>query len=319
MTTSLDIMCIGDLDVDFYIAIPAMPGFDQKIAGRHLGQKPGGMSANFAVAVARMGKGVRLVAAVGDDAPGAQVLQQLAAEGVDLTFIARRKDATTFMCVVLLSPSGEKSLIKLESEAYLPRPDDLVPAAFDGIRHVHATYGSPSVTAKAFEIAGQRGQSTSLDLEPPDILNAPQHLAEVLARTDTLFLNREACKVASEALEKALYPGLLQPHGEIIITLGASGCRRISADGVLDVPGFHVRPVDTTGAGDCFAGAYLARKLEGASPPEALEFANAAAALATLDLGAQTAMPRRQAVETFLAEAGGYRHGQANRIGYLNA
>ncbi len=301
-----DVICVGDLDVDLYIAVPFIPGFDQKIAGRNIGQKPGGMAANAAVAFARLGRNARLIAAVGDDAQGAETLARLGADGVDLSFVVQRKGVSTFMCVVLLSPSGEKSLIRLETEAYLPLPGDLVPKAFEGIRHVHSTYGSPDLTAMAFKMAVDRGMTTSLDLEPPDVQNAPERVSTILPFVNTLFLNREGAEAASAALGTSLHPGLLRPNGEIIITLGAAGCRRISAEGATDVPGFDVRPIDTTGAGDCFAGAYLTRRLEGANATDALQFANAAAALATLDFGAQTAMPRREAVEDLVAQSGRY-------------
>jgi ribokinase len=319
LTAFFDIMCIGDLDVDFYIAVPAIPGFDQKIAGRHLGQKPGGMGANAAVAMARLGRRVRLLAAVGDDSIGELALSQLTAEGVDLRFVAKRRGVKTFMCVVLLSPSGEKSLIRLESEAYLPQSDDVIAAAFDDVRHVHATYGSPDVAARALELAKERGLSTSLDLEPPDIQNAPERLSSILPLVDTLFLNKEAFARASEVIGAALHPGLLKPDGEIIVTLGAGGCRRITADGILDVPGFTILAVDTTGAGDCFAGAYLARRFEGFSPSEGLEFANAAAALAALDFGAQTAMPAPEAVEALLVKSGRRPDLQIGSMGHNNA
>jgi ribokinase len=304
LTVSIDVLCIGDLDMDLYIAVPSIPGFDQKISGRSLGQKPGGMAANAAVSFARLGRKSRLIAAVGDDAAGTETLARLSADGVDLSFVVKRLGVSTFTCVVLLSPSGEKSLIRLETEAYLPRPDDLAPAAFEGIRHVHSTYGSPDLTAKAFEMADVRGLATSLDLEPPDIRHEPQRLSRILQLVKTLFLNNEAAIAASDVLGMALHPGLLKPDGEIIITLGAGGCRRIAADGVSEVPAFKVRPIDTTGAGDCFVGAYLTRRLEGADVAEALQFANAAAALATLDFGAQTAMPLRGAVENLLATSG---------------
>jgi ribokinase len=315
LTSSSRILSIGDLDVDFYIAVPAIPGFDQKVEGRHLGQKPGGMAANFAVAAARLGRPVRLLAAVGDDTVGAKVLAQLAAEGVDLNFVSKRKGSNTFMCVILLSPSGEKSLIKLESDAYLPRITDLQSGAFQDIGHVHATYGSPDLTAKAFEMAGAKGLTTSLDLEPPDLRRAPQSLLKLLPLVDTLFLNRESYAIASNLIGSALHAGLLKPKAEIIITLGAEGCRRISDEGVVDRPGFKARPVDTTGAGDCFAAAYLARKQGGAETADALEFANAAAALATLDFGAQTAMPRFDTVTAFLRKPST----QTNITGRINA
>lgn len=305
MNTGIDVLCIGDLDVDLFISVPAIPGFDQKVSGKKLGQKPGGMSANAAVAIARLGRTSRLLAAIGDDEPAVGARAALNAEAVDLRFLAERHDTATFMCVVLLSPSGEKSLIKLETDAYLPRCSDLVPEAFDGVRHLHATYGFPELTTRAFRMAAERSITTSLDLEPPDIRRAPERLRETLALVDTLFLNAEAFDELARVLERPVETDLLRSGGEIIVTLGAAGCRRLQGAASMDIPGFPVAALDTTGAGDCFAGAYLVGKLEGFEIRDRLVFANAAAALSTLDFGAQAAMPRRQDVQGFLAASGG--------------
>lgn len=298
----IDVLCIGDLDVDLFISLPALPGFDQKVSGRSHGQKPGGMAANCAVAVARLGLRSRLIAAVGSDAAGAFAVAEIAREGVDVGHLARRAGTDTFMCVVLLSPSGEKSLIRLETEAYLPRPQDLDPRAFDGVRHMHLTFGDPALSFAALALARAGGISASLDLEPPDIARNPALLPEILPMIDTLFLNQEAHDAAAHVLGAPLSPSMLRAGAEIIVTLGKDGCRRIAADGTIAMPGFPVIPVDTTGAGDCFAAAYLAAAFMGRAPRDRLEFANAAAALAIRECGAQTAMPRRESVEKLIAE-----------------
>jgi ribokinase len=298
----IDVLCIGDLDVDMFISVPEIPGFDQKVSGRNRGQMPGGMSANCAVAVARLGLNSRLLAAVGRDASGAFAVGKIRGEGVDVDHLVYRDDADTFMCVVMLSPSGEKSLIKLETDAYLPRPGEVTADAFEGVRHLHLTYGQPELARVALSMAAERGLSTSLDLEPPDIVRNPHLLRSILPMVDTLFLNREALGKAESALGEALVPAHLRQNGEIIVTLGAGGCRRLAAGSVEEVPGFEVRTVDTTGAGDCFAGAYLAARLTGVEPVDAMTRANAAAALATLEVGSQTGMPDRAAVEAFMLE-----------------
>jgi ribokinase len=202
----------------------------------------------------------------------------------------------------LLSPSGEKSLIRLETEAYLPRPQDLNPQAFEGVRHVHITFGDPALSFAALAMARGRGVSVSLDLESPDIARNPGRLSEILPMIDTLFLNNEAYDAAAHLLGTPVSPFMLRQDGEIIVTRGKDGCRRIAADGTIDMPGFPVIPVDTTGAGDCFAAAYLVAGFIGKAPRDRLEFANSAAALATLKCGAQTAMPRRESVESFIVE-----------------
>jgi ribokinase len=298
---AIDVLCIGDLDVDMFISVPAIPGFDQKIAGENHGQMPGGMSANCAVAVARLGLASRLVAAVGSDASGSFAVEKIRADGVDVDHLIHREDTNTFMCLVLISPSGEKSLIKLETEAYLPYADELTDDAFAGVRHVHLTFGRPGLAHKALTMARAKGITTSLDLEPPDIARNPELLRSILPLIDTLFLNAEAYAMAASALGETLLPAHLHERGEILVTLGALGCRRLSGEDRLDQPGFAVDALDTTGAGDCFAGAYLAARLEGLEPQDAMILANGAAALATTGIGAQTAMPLRRNVDAFVA------------------
>lgn len=317
--SDIDVLCIGDLDVDMFISVPSIPGFDQKVGGRNHGQKPGGMAANAAVAIARFGLKSRLISAVGDDTAGAFAVAEIGREGVDLDFLSRRKGENTFMCVVLISPSGEKSLIRLETETYLPSLADLNDRAFTDVRHVHLTYGSSELSLRALKLAGAAGLSTSLDLEPPDIVRSPSSLVEALSYVDTLFVNGEALEVASRVLGETLGIARLRKGGEMIVTLGAKGCRRIAADGAIDMPGFAVAAVDTTGAGDCFAGSYIASKLSGALPPHCLQFANAAAALATLDYGAQTAMPHRSKVYEFLRRQGKALGGHRDPLGVTHA
>ncbi|PVB59522.1 carbohydrate kinase family protein [Labrenzia sp. 011] len=298
----IDVLCIGDLDVDMFVSIPAIPGFDQKIAGRGHGRMPGGMSANCAVAVARLGFRSRLVAAVGSDDSGKFAIGEIRAEGVDVEYVIHRRETETFMCIVLISPSGEKSLIKLETEAYLPHPHELDNAAFEGVRHLHTTFGNPELAHKALAMARERGVTTSLDLEPPDIARNPQLLAALLPMIDTLFLNAEAFALVAGLLGEEPRPAHLHEKGEILVTLGSAGCRRLVAGSRTEEKGFAVKSVDTTGAGDCFAGAYLVARLEGAPPEGAMRMANAAAALATTGIGAQTAMPTHDCVAAFMEE-----------------
>ena len=293
----IDILCVGDLDLDLFAAVSAIPRLDQKVSGRHLGLEPGGMAANVAVAVARLGGGSRLLAAIGDDDAGARALAAVRAEGVDVEFVARRENCKTFTCLVLLSPAGEKALIRLETDAYLPRPSDLAAAAFLGVRHVHTTFGDAELAIRALSQARARGLPTSIDVEAPDAERSPDRLGELLPLVDTLFCNR----TGRDALLARLGGGVGDLANEVVVTLGAEGSVRFAEGRRVVVPGVAVAPVDTTGAGDCFAGAYLLCRLRGAPPADALEFANAAAALSTLHHGAQAALPRRDAVERCLA------------------
>ncbi|WP_417722897.1 carbohydrate kinase family protein [Salipiger sp.] len=309
--TQADVLCIGDLDVDMFIDVPAVPGPDQKVTGRNHGLRPGGMAANAAVAIARFGLKSRLVAAIGDDSEGAFALREIERDAVDLRYLIHLPDTATFMCLVLLSPSGEKSLIRLGTPAYLPDAAQLDEQAFLEVRHLHLTYGSPVLSHHALRLARRHGLSTSLDLEAADVTGDAGALRSVLALVDTLFLN-EAAHAAAAQVMGVLDVSQLREGGEMIVTSGGDGCRRITAGGTMRRPAFSMEPVDTTGAGDCFSGSYIACRLADMSAPDSLEYASAAAALATLDRGAQAAMPRRAEVDRFLNR---HRRGSATNPG----
>lgn len=297
------VLCVGDIDVDLMIGVSRVPGPDEKVNGRRLSRAPGGMMANVAVALARLGSPVRLVGAVGEDHDGAFAVSAVAAKGVDVRFVARRSDAPTFMCVVLIGPTGEKSLVRVTSDAYLPGPADVTPAALDGVGHVHLTFGSPRLTEAALSAAAARGVPSSLDLEAADVPDDPAVLAAALVRTDYLFVSRAGAAAARARLGAP-------PRGRraTVTTLGADGATADVDGRTVSVPGFRVTSADTTGAGDAFAAAFLHAHYGGADATETLVFANAAAALSTMKVGAQSGLPTEAEVGALLATRGDRAH-----------
>jgi sugar/nucleoside kinase (ribokinase family) len=293
-------LCVGDIDVDLMVGVSHVPAPDEKVNGRRLSLAPGGMMANAAVGIARLGLPVRLVGAVGDDHDGAFAVNAVAAEGVDVRFVARRPDTPTFMCVVMIGPAGEKSLVRVSSDAYLPEPADLTPAALEGVDHVHVTLGSPRLTEAALAAGTARGAVCSLDLEAADLPDEPAILAAALARTDYLFMSRAGAAAAQARLGAT-------PRGRrvTITTLGADGATAQFDGRTVSVPGFRVAPADTTGAGDAFAAAFIYATHQGADAGAALAFANAAAALSTLKVGAQSGLPSVGEVHRLLAGSQG--------------
>lgn len=297
------VLCVGDLDVDLMVAVPHPPASDGKVNGRKLAMGPGGMMANVAVALARLGGRARLLAAVGDDAEGAGALAAVAAAGVDVRFVVRREGAPTFLCFVMVSPDGEKSLVRVASDAYLPRASDLRPEAFEGVAHVHMTLGDPALTSAALQRARDAGASTSLDLEAADMPPDAQTLRDALAAVDILFAGRNARDAATRLLGAP-------PRGRSITvtTKGADGATATGEGLAVAVAGVRVKALDATGAGDAFAAAFLHAHLGGAALPEALRFANAAAALSTRGIGAQAALATEAEAHAQVAATAGAAH-----------
>lgn len=300
MTDQPDVLCIGDIDVDLMIGVAALPGFDQKVEGRLIARTPGGMAANVAVALTRLGASARLVGRVGDDADGALALGALRREGVEVSRVRRLVGTATFSCIVFLGPGGEKALVRLPTDAFLPEPGELRAADFAGVRHVYLTYGRHDLAAAAVAQARAAGVPSSLDLEEADLSAGDGPVAALIEAVDLLFVNLRTHRALAAR-------GLLAARGPrpVIVTLGAGGSRHEADGRQIEQPALAVEPVDTTGAGDAFAAAFIHRHaLAGAGIAEALAFANAAAALSTRGCGAQAALPRRHEVEAVMRVAG---------------
>jgi ribokinase len=296
------LLCVGDIDMDLILRVPAPPGRDAKVDGRRVAQTPGGMAANVAVAARRLGTPTRLLGAVGDDAMGREAMRALAGEGLDLMHVAVRPGEATFFCVIMVDDGGEKSLVKVMSPAYLPRADELTPAAFAGVDHVHLTFARPDLARLAVDRAREAGAAVSLDLEAADLGEETGMLAALVGSVDLLFLSAATRRV----VEARLGPLTPEAARAVVTTRGSEGAF-LERDGRRTRVAGHVRRLtDTSGAGDAFAGAFLHAALSGAGDGEALRFANAAAALSTRAYGAQGGSPVRAEVEAFLA--GGTEH-----------
>lgn len=296
--TGQRVLVLGDLGVDMMIKVPSLPKADQKFNGERVALGAGGMAANVAVALARLGTPVRLAAAIGDDAYAESVLGALRNEGVDLDYVVRRANTPTFMCVVLLAPDGEKALVRLPSAAYLPLPDEITTTCFKDVGHLHTTVGNEMLTLHALELAATCGVSVSIDLEAADLPTCPNITRDILFKTNILFLNKDA----RQALSAHLKGGPFEGPEIIVTTLGGEGCLLSTGTRVIEAPGYAVAVRDTTGAGDAFAAAFLHHYLASGELEATLAFANAAAALSTQTYGAQTSLPAEAVVRHFMGK-----------------
>jgi len=293
-------LCIGDIDVDVMIQVDRLPSRDGKVNGALLRRAAGGMAGNVAVALSRLGAAVRILGRIGDDSDGEFALRELEAAGVDTGFVTRLEGVATFSCIALLTPDGEKSLVKLMTEAYCPSAEDLSDRAFQGVSHVHLTsVGNFELCRRALEAARGVGAGASLDIERADCPLDARELFESIRGFDLVFCNAESRR----AVDTIIGDRLRGAVRSVITTLGASGAE-VETEGLrVSSPGFAADVVDTTGAGDCFAAACLyARIVQGHDWADALRFANRAASLSTTGLGAQSALPTASQVLSMLTD-----------------
>jgi sugar/nucleoside kinase (ribokinase family) len=257
-------------------------------------QSLGGNGANAAYTVGRLGVPVRLVGMVGADAFGEFVLGKLASAGVDTEGI-RRSVAPTATSIVLVNGRGDRRFLhRLGSSGEM----FLEPEAFEreirpGISHYHLAtpFTLPRMRAIYSELlrrAHAHGLMTSLDTQWDSQGKWMADLAPCLPYVDVLFANEDEARMLTGATDPARIAAILRGYGAgtIVLKLGAQGCAVFSENDEFQVPAFPATVVDTTGAGDCFAGAWLAATCRGLAPREAARLANAVGAQVVETLGA---------------------------------
>ncbi len=311
----MSVVSLGELLIDFValehgVSVGDASGFRKA---------PGGAPANVAVAVARLGHEVAFMGQVGDDPFGHHLADVLAAEGIDLRGLCFSDEARTALAFVSLTAEGERSFVfyRHPSADMLMRPEDVVVDVLANAKIFHygsiTMIGEPSrsATLLAVQEARSRGLLISYD---PNLRLALWPSAEA-AREGMLagFDYAHIVKVSDEEVEfltgghdiSSLWRGDVRV---IAVTQGGRGATIYTRQQAVHVPGFSVRTVDTTGAGDGFVAGMLVGILEHwddyqAHLPEIGRFANAVGALATTHLGAIPALPSRSAVDQFVADA----------------
>jgi sugar/nucleoside kinase (ribokinase family) len=298
---NVDLVVIGDCNPDVLVlgddVTPAF-GQQEKLVDR-IGLEIGASAAITAVAAARLGLKVALVAVVGDDPAGTFMLGQLAAEGVDVSAVIVRDGAPTGMTVAL-SRGGDRAILTALGAMASLTAADIPPGVLARARHVHVS--SYFLLADALGpglagvLAGARaaGARTSLDTNwDPSGRWVDGHLSAALAQADLLLPNEaEALALSGAASPEAAARALLDAGpGRLAVKLGERGVLCAEGPVFYQVSLPPVTPVDTTGAGDCFNAGLIAGLLQGLPLPAAAALGCAAGALSTGALGGTAGAP----------------------------
>lgn len=302
------ILSLGSANLDFQIRVERRPEISETLVGRDFLCAGGGKAANVAAFARKLGMGARLFAHVGDDVLAERALAPLRAAEVDLTGVVVVPGCSTGVAMITVPPDGQKGIV-------------LSPNANDAwTEHTAATVAqviekSPSgsvlvvdcevpvfVVERAVEAASRRGISIILDPSPADRVTDPLIASArvvVPNGAEAEMLTGIACgdvRSAAEAGRRLLDRGA----EAACVKLGKGGCVLAAGDAATHIPGASVEVVDTTGAGDAFAGALAVACAEGRPLPEAARFAAAAAHRTVTGYGSQAALPTRDQIEEML-------------------
>jgi ribokinase len=293
--------------MDLVARTPRIPQPGETIIGGDFHTVPGGKGANQAVAAARLGAQVSMVGRVGRDAFANPLLENLAAAGVDHTFVTQYPGAATGVALIVVDDAGQNSIV-VASGANMrlsPADVDAAEAAIAAADALLLQLESPLETVtRAAEVA--RTHRVTVILNPAPARPLP---AALLSLVDVLIPNESETSLLTgmpvgDQVEAETAAAALRESGvgTVILTLGDRGALLAREGETERFPAFDVTPVDTTAAGDAFVGGFAVALAEGQSLAEAVRWGNAAGALATTKLGAQPSLPNRHALEKLLAE-----------------
>jgi len=299
------IIVVGSSNMDLVVKSPRIPAVGETILGGNFIMTPGGKGANQAVAAAKLGAQVFFIAKLGDDMFGTQSLANFKKEGVSTKYVVQTKETPSGVALIMVDEKGNNSIVVAPGANQKLSPEDVRKAQSD-IASSGAVVAQLEVPAETVELAAElsNGFKVPFILDPAP---AQKLSPELLEMVDVLTPNETEAQILTDiavtdedsahtAAKKLLGSGVKA----VILTMGAKGFLLATKNQTESIPAIKVDAVDATAAGDAFTGALAFGLAQGQELFEAALFANCVAALSVTKMGAQSSLPARQEVESFM-------------------
>lgn len=295
------VLCVGIATLDYIYRVDEMPKVAEKHRARDLVITSGGIAANAAVAIARLGGQAIFGGRLGDDGVAVEILNALHQEDVRCSYVRGFPGVKSPVSTILVDNEGERLLVSyrdgsLTEEAYW-LPQELPP----GVDAVLGDTRWQEGAARMFRAARRAGKPAVLDGD-----RAPEHPTVVTDSTHAAFSAQGLRELTGERDPRQGLLALASKGQDVwyAVTVGAEGVYYMDQGAVAHAPAFPVEAVDTLGAGDVWHGALALALAEGQPLRRAIDFASATSALKCLTFGGRNGAPRRHEVMAFLAERG---------------
>ncbi|KQL42698.1 MULTISPECIES: ribokinase [Bacillus] len=286
------IVVVGSCSMDLVVTSNKRPNAGETVLGESFKTVPGGKGANQAVASARLGADVYMIGRVGDDAYGQDIMSNLQAQGVRTTYMKPVTEMESGTAHIILA-EGDNSIVVVKGANNEVTPH-YVKDALSSIENIGIVLIQQEIPEETIEavctICSEKGIPVILNPAP-----ARKVSQQILDQAAYITPNEHEAALMFDGLTIA--EALRQYPNKLLITEGKNGVRYFDGSKEVLVPGYPVKAVDTTGAGDTFNGALAVALTEGKSLYDALAFANLAASISVTKFGAQGGMPAREELE----------------------
>jgi sulfofructose kinase len=297
-----DVVGVGLNATDTLLLVPHFPAYAGKVPFQEEVVCPGGQVASAMVACAHLGLRTKYIGTIGDDERGRIQLESLRRTGINLDHVQLRTGCANQSAYIIIDRStGERTVLWRRDDCLRIDPDQITPDQIAGARLLHIDGHDTPAVARAAAIARQHGIPVTVDVDTiyhgfDRVLPFVDYLVASSEFPVAWTGNRDPCQ-ALEALQNE--------YGMKVaaMTLGAHGALARAGGQFIYSPAFVVNCVDTTGAGDVFHGAFCYAVLEAMPIRDALEFANAMAALNCTALGARGGIRGLEEIRALMARA----------------
>lgn len=290
----MGIVVVGSINADLSVTVARHPNPGETLLGTGGGISAGGKGANQAVAAARLGAEVTLVGAVGRDAYAEPALRHLREAGVDLSAVAETGQVTG-LAVITVDVAGENTIIVVPgANATVDATYVTAHAELIGQAEIVLLQGEIPADGFAEAVRLARGRvvvnlAPVIDVDARALLRADPIMAN--EHEAGLLLEQLGAGISSDIPEELVSALLDAGFPSVVLTIGARGALVGDASGLTKIPTPRITPVDTVGAGDAFAGAFVARLVAGDDLVTASRHAARVGAFAATGHGAQPSYP----------------------------
>ena len=301
------IVVVGSINTDVVVRAPRHPRPGETLIGSGVAEYPGGKGANQAVAAARAGGAVRLIARVGGDERGVVLCNGLGTNGVDIAHVGTCRHDPSGLALITVDDGGENTIIVVSGANHQIRTVHIDDAAEAGVFRdasvLLVQLECPlDIVVSALRHGRHSGLTTILNAAPAIKLDA-----DVLELVDVLVINEHELAIVTDCTEREEALRIAaQSVSTVVLTVGVHGSLfvdKTTGGRAVVVLAFAVESVDTTGAGDAFCGAFAVGLALGLPTLAAVRRGNAAGALATTRPGAQPSMPTKADIDALAGDA----------------
>ena len=294
---NLDVVGIGENSVDLVYRVPRLAGAGDKVRADSCRRLLGGQVATTLCTCAALGLRTRYVGSFGNDENGRLIRAELEQRGIDTTPSSVRYAPNRHAVILVDERTAERTVVWQRDPALAVRPEQVTDDAFAKARLLHVDNVDEDAAIAAATRARAAGMIVTTDIDQI----GPNTPALIAAATFPIVAERIPQALTGEAdPERALRIMRSQHRGMLCVTMGAKGSMLLVDDMLYHAPGFQVKAVDTTGAGDVFRGALIFSLLRGDAPEAMLRFANAAAAVSCTREGAIAGVPTLEEINRLL-------------------